>query len=104
MNRLLVYEFANPHFAGVLSKAQTLSPIHTAACQNNYEILSMLLYGASVLIRISGELGGDLLPEELPARSWGRDHNKKTPFETAYDMSLKSAVEGENGTRIEITL
>ena len=53
----------------------------------------MLLFGASVLIKVSGEIGGDLLPENLPARAWGRDHNKKTPFETAYDMSLKSAVE-----------
>ena len=53
----------------------------------------MLLFGASVLIKVSREIGADLLPESIPARAWGRDHNKKTPFETAYDMSLKSAVE-----------
>jgi hypothetical protein len=34
INRLLVYEFANPHYAATLSQFHTFSPIHTAACQN----------------------------------------------------------------------
>jgi len=53
----------------------------------------MLLYGASVLLKKTQKLSQGSLPKFLPSRSWARDHNKKTPFDAAYDMSLKSAVE-----------
>ncbi|GMH83155.1 hypothetical protein TL16_g09503 [Triparma laevis f. inornata] len=87
LNNLLVFEIASPHYAKRISNLVS-SPLHTAALQNNYEILSMLLYGASVLIKLSEIQFPSVLPLSLPECSWPRDAKNKTPFDAAYELSI----------------
>ncbi|GMH81947.1 hypothetical protein TrVE_jg7742 [Triparma verrucosa] len=87
LNSLVLFEVAAPHYTKRILNV-VMTPLHTAALQNNYEVLSMLLYGASVLIKLSETKFSGVLPLSLPQSSWPRDAEDKTPFEAAYDISV----------------
>ena len=88
LNNSLLYEMASPFFTMDI-KNSTMSPLHTAAIQNNYELLSMMLYGAYEILS-SVEKTSRILPLELPQRCWPRDEKGRTPFDAAYDRSMTS--------------
>ena len=88
LNNSLLYEMASPFFTTDI-KNSTVSPLHTAAIQNNYELLSMMLYGAYEILS-SVEKSSSVLPLELPRRCWPRDEKGRTPFDAALDRSMTS--------------
>ena len=59
--------------------------LHAALRSNNYNLMSMLLYGTYVLLNCDS----NLKEWNLPSLVWGRDSNNLTPFEKGIDICTK---------------
>ena len=82
---LVVEKGASPLQAIAEPGSSFETALHAAVRCNNYDLMSMLLFGAYLLLNCD-----DSLTEwNFPAIAWGRDSSKLTPFEKGIDIILK---------------
>jgi hypothetical protein len=62
--------------------------LHTAAIQNNYSVLSQLLYGAFLLNEMSEQYFPSF-PHVLSPLTWSKDAHGRTAFDAAYETSVR---------------
>lgn len=82
---LVVENGASPLQAVTLSGSSSETALHASVRCNNYNLTSMLLFGAYLLLNCDGSLG----EWNFPSIAWGRDSSKLTPFEKGIDICLK---------------
>mmetsp|Transcript_1492 Transcript_1492/g.2524 ORF Transcript_1492/g.2524 Transcript_1492/m.2524 type:complete len:948 (-) Transcript_1492:8-2851(-) len=82
---LVVEKGASPLQAGTQSGGSFETALHAAVGCNNYNMMSMLLFGASLLLNCDASLR----EWNFPSMAWGRDSEGLTPFERAIDCCLK---------------
>jgi len=87
----LLQRGADPFYGDLRKNAEMTSPMHTAALTNNYEALSIMLFGAYFIVECQIELMEGIDGNIFPERTWPRNQNKETPFEAAYQANIRGA-------------
>jgi len=82
---LVVEKGASPLQAVSWSNTSSETALHASLRCNNYNLMSMLLFGAYLILNCDGSLR----KWNFPSIAWGRDSSKLTPFEKGIDICLK---------------